>query len=443
MLRLSGPPIVLLSLALSLATSCGEEAQDRTISIEVLEPVRGPIGGGNKLFITGSGLEAEDLEVSFDGTPAESLEILSDGRLEVIVPEAVGPGPVSVLIVAGSELAYAPSAYTYNDRPEITGVVPDRGSHRGAPFSLVGTGFLEFDAGDTAITVDGEECLDVSVQSDAVVVCNAPGGQPWTLADVTIENRNGSATARDGFGYMKAGLFVADGRGGVDGSLYYVDLDDNSYAPIAKLDSAFTGITSHLDGTLYGVTSNGAAVSAGFPRELHAINPFTGEQTLIGSLLTSEGQAVKVPDIAISYDTNEVYGWSKTNRQLARIALDTGRVVLVGGDTPVDGSGIAFDFSSDLFLAPDGSDGEIFEVDRATGLLGASTDLVDAESDDISALTTDDNVLFGVREGVSTDGATLATVLLEIDPVTGVVIERMDLPFGADALTITPPLPFE
>ncbi len=434
---------LLLISTLPLALSCGETPSDRTITIESIEPTRGPLGGGNSLVLTGGGFDDEGLEVTIDGARAEDLTFLSDGRLQVTVPAGAEAGAVDVLVVAGSELAYLPDSYSYNPLPTITSVVPDRGSHEGAAVSLVGTGFLDLEAGDSTVTIGTAPCLDISVQSDTTIVCNAPGGAPWTLSDVSIENDNGEAIAEGAFGYMKAGLFVADGRGGVDGSLYYVDLETDSYEPIAKLDDAITGLASHIDGTIYGVTSNAGAVGAGFPRDLVEINPFTGEINPIGQVLTAEAEALRIPDIAISYDTNELYGWSKSHRQLVTIALDTGRVGLVGGDTSVNGSGLAFDFDSNLFLAPDGSDGELFGVSRADGTLSNGKNMVDPEGDDISALTSDLDSLYGVREGISTDGATIATILLQIDKETGVVIERMDLPFGTDAIAVTPPLPFK
>ncbi|MCP4447678.1 MAG: hypothetical protein GY811_20430 [Myxococcales bacterium] len=271
--------------------------------------------------------------------------------------------------------------------------------------------------------VGTEACLDISVQSDTTIVCNAPGGSPWTLADVSIENINGEAIAEQAFGYMKAGLFAADGRGGIDGNLYFVDLGNNSYSPIAKPGEAVTGLASHLDGTVYGVTSNASAASAGFPRTLVAINPFTGEADQRGQLLTSEAEAMRILDIAMAYDTDVLCGWSKSHRQLVSIALDTGRVLLLGGDTIVNGSGLAFDFESNLFLAPDGSNGGLFDVDRSSGVLSGAVSMDDSAADDVSALTFDSTTLYGVREDPSTDGATLATFLLQIDEETGVAQE--------------------
>lgn len=432
-----------LASVLPIAFACGETPSDRTITIETLEPVRGPLGGGNNLVIAGNGLENEAIEVTIDGIPATNPTLLQDGRLQVTVPAGSTPGDVDVLVVAGGELAYAPDAYSYNPLPTITSIVPDRGAHTGTAISIVGTGFTDLEAGDAIVRVGADACLDISVQSDTTIVCNAPGGEPWTLSDITVENDNGTVIAEDSFGYMKEGLFAADGRGGIDGNLYFVDLENETYAPIAKLAEGITGLASHRDGTLYGVTSNASASSAGFPRLVVEINPFTGELDTVGQLLTTDARALRVPDIAISYDTELLYGWSKTHRQLVRISLETGRVTLLGGDDNVNGGGLAFDFDSNLYLSPDGSDGALFDVARVDGTLSGEVDLVDAEGDDISAMTSDLNAIYGVREGLSFDGATIATILLQIDEETGVVQELFDLPFGTDALTNTPPLPFK
>jgi hypothetical protein len=349
---------------------------------------------------------------------------------------------VDVVVVADDGVAYVADGYSYNELPVIASLVPDRGSHLGASFSLTGTGFLDFEAGDATILVDGAACTDVSVQSDTVIVCSAPAGVPWSLADVTLENTNGVATAKDAFGYMKDGLFAIEGRGGIAGTLYFVDTDDATIVPVGSVGVGITGLASHLDGTLYGVTSNANAVNAGFARDLVTIDPFTGAATTIGPLVTATGVRVKVPDIALEFTGTTLYGWSKVDRELVTIDLTTGEVTRVGGNKGITGGGLAFDFSGNMYLSADGSGGELLSAEVATGVTANHVDLVDAQGDDINSMTFSVDTMYAIREGVGQDGNSQATLLLEVNLATGAVTRVMDMPFGVDGLARTPALPF-
>lgn len=435
----SGP----LFFASLLLLACGETAEDSTVLIASIDPPRGPLAGGNTVTIEGTGIAQGDVEVRVGGSAASSVLVLEDGSVVVTIPQGAQPDAVDVVVASDEGVAYLANGYTYNPVPSISSVVPDRGSHLGASLSVTGTGFEDFDPGVTTVLIGGEPCGDVSIQSDTVIVCNAPQATPWSLADVSIENTNGGATAEGAFGYMKDGLFAIEGRGGIAGTLYFVDTEDGTFRSIASVGTAITGLVSHLDGTLYAVTSNAIALEAGFPRDLVTIDPFTGAASTIGPLLKSDGGAVKIPDIALEYDGDTLYGWSKTDGQLATIDMESAEVSLIGGTASVKGGGLAFDLEGSLYMTPDGSDGELFTCSTTTGALASSADLVDAEGDDINSMSFAVDTMYGIREGVSQDGASSATILLKLDVQTGVVSKVHDLPFGADALAHTPPLPFQ
>ena len=434
--------IRILLACLALSTACGESPSDVKLSIESLQPNRGPVAGGNLLVLRGTGLAQDNLQIRMGGRLVADPIRLEDGGLQFVAPAGQVPGEVDLLVSVGDEAIYLASAYEYNPTPTISSIVPDRGYFEGTTISLVGTGFMDYDAGDATIELAGAPCTEVSVESDTIVACVAPTGIPWTAADVTLTNNNGEFTMEDGFRFMKSGLLVAEGRGGVDGSLFYVDLDDDSFRPIAKLDSAITGIAVDAGGVVYGVTANAGAIAVGFPRKLVTIDPFTGAQSSIGDLLTGESLAVKLPDIAIDYDSSTLYGWTKPDNQLVTVSLDSGRVAFVGGAQSVKGGGMAFDLDGALYLSPDGSDGSLQAVTIANGNLSEALNLSDDTAKNVNSLTYVGSSFFAIREGVATSGGTIATYLLEIDDETGVVIERMTLPFGGDALTATPNVPF-
>jgi hypothetical protein len=433
-------PLVAIVLA---SISCGETPGDNGSSaIDAIVPPRGPLAGGNEITIRGSDINRGPLSVTIGGVAAPNVAILDDGNLLVTVPPGREDGPADVLVASSDGVATVADGYSYNPLPTVAAVVPDRGSVVGASVSVMGTGFEELDAGDTEVLVDGEACADVSVQSDSLLVCNVPPGPAWTLVDVEVSNANGSARAEDAFGYMQGGLFVVEGRGGIAGTLYFVDTEDGSFTAVSELTTAITGISPALDGTLYGVTSNSTATTAGFPRQLVTIDPFTGATESLGPLQTADGSAVRIPDIAMDMANNTLYGWSKEGSQLVTIDLGSGEVTPVGGDQSINGGGLAFDLDGALFLAPSGSDGEIFAVTPGSGALAEPVDASDPNGDDLNSMAFESGTLYGIREGVSQDGTTRATLLLDINLDTGAVTNVHDMPFGVDALSQTPPLPF-
>jgi hypothetical protein len=433
-------PKNLLILTALFVMGCSETSSGPVI--QTIIPERGPLAGGNQVTITGVGFAYQDTTVSFGGNEATEVAVLEEGSLRVTVPEGASAEATDVVIVSEDGVAFVEDGYSYNALPTIASLVPDRGSHLGTSFSITGTGFENFEAGETTILVDGAPCTDVSVQSDTAVVCNAPAGAPWSLVDVTIENDNGAATAKDSFGYMKEGLFAIEGRGGIAGTLYFVDTEDMTATAVGGVGVAITGLVSHLDGTLYGVTANATAVNAGFPRDLVTIDPFTGAATTIGPLLKANSDRVKIPDIALEFTSDVLYGWSKVDRELVTIDLTSGEVTLVGGDKGVNGGGLAFDYENNVYLSADGSDGELLSVVAGTGVTANAADLVDAQGDDINSMTFLVDTMYGIREGIAQDGLTQATILVEINLTSGAVTPVMDLPFGADGLSRTPPLPF-
>ncbi|MCY1078835.1 IPT/TIG domain-containing protein [Archangium lansingense] len=76
--------------------------------------------------------------VEFNGVPASSVSLTSDGRLSTSVPTGASTGPIRVVTSAGAVTSSTP--FTVLSRPAVTSFTPARGTI-GTTVTLTGTGF--------------------------------------------------------------------------------------------------------------------------------------------------------------------------------------------------------------------------------------------------------------------------------------------------------------
>ncbi|QRO02119.1 IPT/TIG domain-containing protein [Archangium violaceum] len=76
--------------------------------------------------------------VEFNGVPASSVSLTSDGRLRASVPAGASTGPIRIVTSAGAVTSSTP--FTVLSMPAITGFTPARGTI-GTTVTLTGTGF--------------------------------------------------------------------------------------------------------------------------------------------------------------------------------------------------------------------------------------------------------------------------------------------------------------
>ncbi|WP_338868383.1 IPT/TIG domain-containing protein [Myxococcus stipitatus] len=78
--------------------------------------------------------------VEFNGVPATSISLTSDGRLSASVPAGAATGPIRVINSAGAVTSASP--FTVLSAPRVTGFTPARGP-LGTTVTLTGTGFTQ------------------------------------------------------------------------------------------------------------------------------------------------------------------------------------------------------------------------------------------------------------------------------------------------------------
>ena len=147
-------------------------------------PDSGPVGGGNAVTITGSGL-IETSEVLFGATPAASFTVVTDEQITAVVsPAYAGTADLTVVNPGGTSNALP---YHYLSPPQVTALLPAEGPASGGnAVTLAGTGL-----GWTTSVQFGTDTAPFTVVSDLHVVAPAPPG-PAGAVDVVLTTPGGT-----------------------------------------------------------------------------------------------------------------------------------------------------------------------------------------------------------------------------------------------------------
>jgi LPXTG-motif cell wall-anchored protein len=253
-------------------------------------PATGPEAGGTEVTIDGSGFTAAT-EVTFNGVPGISFEVVDDSTITVTTP--AGTGLVDVIVVLPTGDVIAPDAFTYVadeepiTPPVVTEITPAEGPVAGGTVVTIdGEGFT----GVTDVSFGGISGTGITVVNDNKLTVVTPPGTAG-LVEVVVERGDGSAAVvRGGFEYV-AGPVDGGNNGGVDngnvtpppanngnngntGGVYYENCQaaqDAGVGPIAKdkpgyrpaLDSNGDGIA--CESNVAGKTSQQLAQTGGAP----------------------------------------------------------------------------------------------------------------------------------------------------------------------------------
>lgn len=85
-------------------------------SVSTVDPPEGPRAGGSTVIINGTGfseLDAGDVEVTFDGEPADAVEVVSDTELSVVTPPGMPQVRADVRVKNANGTGEAVDAYLY------------------------------------------------------------------------------------------------------------------------------------------------------------------------------------------------------------------------------------------------------------------------------------------------------------------------------------------
>lgn len=165
-----------------------------TPELEALAPGYGPIGGGARQALQGSGF-TEAARVELGGQRGAELARVDDTRVEVEAP-ALAEGAHDVLVanadaqdrLVGGYVAYDPRSTDL----AILGVTPPRAADTGGDVvALVGRGFDR----DAAVTIGGRTAVVTEVDGAHAIHVLVPAGLPRGPADVQVVTRGSTVSS--------------------------------------------------------------------------------------------------------------------------------------------------------------------------------------------------------------------------------------------------------
>ncbi|MCI0342028.1 MAG: IPT/TIG domain-containing protein [Planctomycetales bacterium] len=169
-------------------------------TLTAVSPTSGPIAGGQTVTLTGTGFQT-GASVTFGGTPATSVTVLSASSLTCVSPATGTPGAVNVTITnPDTQSATLTNGYTYvAPAPTLTAISPTSGpTAGGTAVTLTGTGFLS----GATVTIGGAAATTVTVVSATTITATSPAGTAGPANVVVTNVDSQSATLAGGFTYV-------------------------------------------------------------------------------------------------------------------------------------------------------------------------------------------------------------------------------------------------
>lgn len=340
-----------------------------TPSILEITPDNGPLGGGLRVTITGSGFLANGAppnRVVIGGREAAAAGVIDDETLEVVIPPGDASGSVDVTLFNANGYAEAAGAFRYRDLPVVTSVTPAEVVYSAAStqMTIIGSGFTADDAGAVSVFIDGFRAVDVDVVNDTTITFTATAGPALALPDIRVENDNGEAVKVDGFRYVPA---TADGlllfAQSPETFAFYFDPATSTTIAIPAVDNDPSTFQQRVIRSAVQDPSGvfWAQTRAGGFGQLDLSSQTIADPILGGPRMSALG---RLGDTLYAVEGNSRFGTVDT---------ETGQITTLGPPLDCCGSfGIAANAGGTVFLV---NAGTIGTVDPATGVRGTAVPL--------------------------------------------------------------------
>ena len=200
--------------SVSASTPFNFQLQVLTPSITTVSPASGPIDGGTRVTIFGTGFQAP-VQVFFGSAEAQVINVRFD-QLIVVTPTgrdtnpdasgpATGPIPVKVININSGTQASLADAFRYTPKMQITAVGPTTGPATGGTrVTIDGTGFND----PVAVTIGGVAAQPVKVSGTQIIAVTLPlqltscGGQSGPVSVTNIDNGDSAIATGVTFTYQ-------------------------------------------------------------------------------------------------------------------------------------------------------------------------------------------------------------------------------------------------
>ena len=153
-----------------------------------IAPASGPLVAGTRVTITGTHFTGATA-VTFGGTAATAITVISDTQIMATAPAKAAAGPVTVAVTAPG--GTATGTYTYAAIPTFTSITPGYGRLLGGTTVIIAGG--NFVNGATAVTFDGVAAPTFTVNSAAQITATTPPDVASTI-NVIVTTPGGTAT---------------------------------------------------------------------------------------------------------------------------------------------------------------------------------------------------------------------------------------------------------
>lgn len=252
--------------------------------------------------------------------------------------------------------------------------------------------------------------------------------RPWVAA--VLASACMSTTAAEVLYAASVRSTLGDVAHPIAGNLYTVSIPTAVFSLVAPIRAdgkpiGITGLADHPQtGVLFGITSE---ASPNHARVLVTVDPTTGEARVIGELGAAGSD--------IAFDARgRLFVWLRESSRLGTIDLETGRATPIGPAREAGPTGgLAIDAAGRVYVAATGAAGTLDVVDPATGRVTKGPALRGAPyGGGINSLSFGSGGrIFAVNTNL---GAPANTLLVTIDPVSGLVTQLGPLPNDTDAL---------
>ena len=173
-------------------------------TITALSRQAGPLAGGGRVVITGTGLGDTTAVDFFGATPTTTYTVISPRKVAATIP----PSPtgaettrhVTITTPRGATPTTPADTYTWRAAPTVTNVAPNTGPTTGGrPITITGTGF----SGATHVSFSGTPATAYTINSPTQITATTPT-RPAGSTHVYIRNPGGQnpATTTDRYRYL-------------------------------------------------------------------------------------------------------------------------------------------------------------------------------------------------------------------------------------------------
>jgi hypothetical protein len=169
-------------------------------TVTSLSPAAGPIAGGTRVLITGTGFVANSTTVSFGTTAAAGQTVNSATTMHATSPAGTGTVDVTVSDSNGTSATSSADSFSYLATPTVISSLPAAGPIAGGTRVIItGTGFV---ATSTTVSFGTTAAAGQTVNSATMMHATAPPGTGTIDITVTTSGGTSATSSADQFSYV-------------------------------------------------------------------------------------------------------------------------------------------------------------------------------------------------------------------------------------------------